>query len=98
MSEQTFPFDAWELRSNFTPKKVTVVSEYKSVFDDSANFYLTDTSRYLFKTEVFATREEAIAFGWRKVAAAEADIQKRGERLAKKAANLRKAEAQEQPA
>ncbi len=92
MPKRIYPYKAWVLLPSFKPKEVELVRVYGSYglyaeYDQSANGKL-----YHAEHDLHPTKAAAIAVGRERVAAQQADLAKRQERLNKRIAALDKAE------
>lgn len=92
MSETTegYPRKAWKLMPSFKPVEIELTAELSYCWGDD-KWASTSTGGSINLSEVWNTREEAIAAGWERVEVQQADIDKRQERLNKRKAALTKA-------
>lgn len=96
MSEKRqYPRDVWVLQPSMKPKKVTVVKRYASYSSTDYGDQTEEGTRYGV-TDMHASEAEAIREGWKRIAAIQADINKRQENLDKKRAVLAGAEAKKE--
>lgn len=88
------PFKAWVLMPSFKPVEVELVKQSQQ-WSNWDIWYATDKGKTYKGDSLFASKEDAIAFGRDRLAEQEADLAKRSETIAKKRAALDKAEAQQ---
>ena len=94
MSEaQKFPFKVWVLMPSFKPVEVEIVSSYNA-WGNSEPYYENAKGKVYPKGELFGSKDEAISVGRSRLEEQEADLAKRAAGIAKKRAELDKAERQ----
>lgn len=86
-TKREYPFTAWTLQPSFKPVQVELIRDtwYKGT-------HCTSKGAYKHDDDLFHTKREAIEEGHVRLAAQEADLAKRAEKIAKKRAALDKAE------
>lgn len=89
MNERTYPYTAWVLQPSFKPKEVELVKHYTS-FGGTDYGDETASKKVYRLDEIFASKADAIAEGWRRVEKQQSDLEKRQESLDKKKAALTK--------
>ena len=89
MSARTYPRDVWVLTPTFAPKQVTVTRRYPSSFTDYGD--VTEKGKLYRPDEMHPTKRVALDEGWKRIQAAQDDLDKRAARLTKKRDNLIKA-------
>lgn len=82
-----YPFNAWVLGGTFILKQVVIVKKSCRSYSD---WLFDDNDKSYCGSEIFASKEEAIAYGESKLAAQEEKILKQQAGIAKKRANLEK--------
>lgn len=87
MTERIYPRTAWVLTPSFRPRTVVLERPY------STRWEVTPSGKLYDLDEIFPTKEEAVADGWRRVGLAQASLDKRAATLDKKRGNLTKAAA-----
>lgn len=92
MSEaKEFPFKAWVLMPSFKPVEVEIVSSYKA-WSNTGPYYENAKGKVYRNSELFSSKEEAIGVGRSRLEEQDADLAKRAASIAKKRAELDKAE------
>jgi hypothetical protein len=88
-----YPYTAWVLKPSFTPAECRFVRSYDS-FQFPDTWDVSEAGKiYSIKTEIFATKELAVAAGWERLNEQEARLAKMRSVLEKKRAALAKAGA-----
>ena len=90
MTERTYPYQGWVLTPAFKPKKVTLTARYGYASQDYGD--LTDSSKLYALSEIFPSKEAAIAGGWARVHAQQSKLDKAQANINKRSASLKKAE------
>lgn len=92
MPERTYPYKAWTLQPSFKPVEVELVSQY-GCWGSGCDWDKTEKGKcFNVERDLYPTKAAAIAVGRERVAAQQADLAKRQERLNKRIAALDKAE------
>jgi hypothetical protein len=92
MSEFLFPYTGWVLQPSMKPVKVTLVEEYRQWGDGL--WHKNEKGKFYSLNEIHATKAGAIAAGRQKLVEMQAKIDKTAASIAKKRAELDKAERQ----
>lgn len=82
-----YPYLAWVLQPSFKPVQVEIVADY------SGEWVKSSKGKPYHKGYLFPTKEAAIADGWKRLGAQEADLQLKLDNIAKRKAALTKATA-----
>lgn len=85
-SRTDYPFKAWILTPAYKPKEITFTSRYYC----GGYIKREDTGGAVNRDEAFDTREECIAYGFRRLDEADARLEKQKAANAKKRATLEK--------
>jgi hypothetical protein len=87
---KTYPYAAWVLKPSFKPAQVTITEPYRA-FSNSNLWEIAEGGRAYAHSELYPTKEAAIAAGWERVHATEAKVAKMQDGIDKKRAALAKA-------
>ena len=84
-----FPYSGWVLAPSFTPKEVTFVKAYKSIF--GGHYHEAQSGKRYATSDIFKTKTYAIARGHERLRAQQAALDKKQESINKRHAVLKKA-------
>lgn len=90
-TERTYPYKGWVLQPSFKPVEVEFVSAYRALSREDYGDRSTAGKVYA-RSEIHATKADAIAFGRAEIVRMQADIDKRQSKLSAKSAALNKAD------
>lgn len=92
MIQRTYPRKVWVLQPSFKPIEVEVVKRYDGWVSDTGD--QTAKGKLYSVSAMYATKTDAIASGWAKIAAMHAELELRQENINKKKSVLKKARDQ----
>lgn len=84
-----FPYTGWVLMPSFTPKEVTFVNQYRSIFGD--RYHRAESGKRYATSEIFKSKTEAICAGHERLRVQQAALVKKQENINKRQAVLKKA-------
>lgn len=90
MSERKYPYTGWVLQPSFKPKAVVFVEPYRSYSREDYGD-IAESGALKARSEIYLTERDAFDAAYAKLAAMEADLEVKRERLAKRRATLDKA-------